>query len=62
MSNLGSPELIVLAIIVLWFFGAKKLKELARGLGEGAKELKKIKKEIDSAAGDSNQKEEIVNS
>ncbi len=47
MGNLGSPELIVLAMIMLVFFGAQKLKELARGLGESAKEIKKLQKEID---------------
>ena len=57
MGNLGAPELIVLGIIVLWLFGAKKLKELARGLGEGAKEVKKIKKEFDSPADYSSPKE-----
>jgi sec-independent protein translocase protein TatA len=46
MSNLGSSELIVLAIILLWLFGTEKLKELARGLGKGAKEFKKIKEDI----------------
>lgn len=47
MSNLGGPEIIILGILVLWFFGAKKLKEIAKGLGEGAKEIKKIKRAID---------------
>ncbi len=57
MGNLGAPELIVLGIIVLWLFGAKKLKELARGLGEGAREVKEIKKNLDSTADYSNPKE-----
>ena len=52
MSNLGSPEIIILALVILWFFGAKKLKELARGLGEGAREIKKIKKAIDQTTND----------
>ena len=46
MSNLGAPELIILAIIVLWLFGTDRLKELARGLGKGAKELEEIKKQF----------------
>ncbi len=37
----------MLAIVVLVFFGAQKLKELARGLGESAKEIKKLQKELD---------------
>ncbi|KKQ94554.1 preprotein translocase [Candidatus Woesebacteria bacterium RIFCSPHIGHO2_01_FULL_39_17] len=56
MSNIGSPELVVIAVIVLWLFGANKLKELARGLGEGAREFKKIKKEIENPESDENQK------
>jgi len=47
MSNLGSPEIIILAIIVLYFFGAKKLKEFARGLGESAREIKKFQKGLE---------------
>lgn len=47
MGNLGSPELIVLAIIIVAFFGSQKLKDLARGLGESAKEIKKLQEEID---------------
>ena len=48
MPNLGSTEIIILAVIIVFFFGAQKLKELARGLGESAKELKKIQKGIDN--------------
>ena len=45
-SNLGSGELVVIAIIVLALFGSKKLNELARGLGESVKEFKKATKDI----------------
>ncbi|MCG3155841.1 MAG: Sec-independent protein translocase protein TatA [bacterium] len=37
----GPQELIVILIIVLVLFGAKKLPELARGLGQGIREFKK---------------------
>jgi sec-independent protein translocase protein TatA len=47
MSNLGGPEIIILAIVVMYFFGADKLKEFARGLGESTKEIKKFKEELE---------------
>ncbi len=45
-SNIGSTELVVIALILLILFGSKKIPELARGLGEAGKELKKAKKDI----------------
>lgn len=48
MSNLGAGEIVVLAILVLILFGTKKLTELARGLGESVKEIKKITKDINN--------------
>jgi len=47
-SNLGSGEILVVAIIVLVLFGGKKLNELAHGLGKSTKEIKKIKKDIEN--------------
>jgi sec-independent protein translocase protein TatA len=52
LGNIGSTELIVVAIVLLILFGGKKLPELARGLGEAGKELKKAKKEIEDAMQD----------
>lgn len=46
MSNFGSPEMVVLSLVLLWFFGGDKLKEIAKGIGEGMREIKKIKEEI----------------
>ena len=40
MPNIGTPELIVILVIVLLLFGAKKLPELARTIGSSAKELR----------------------
>ncbi len=38
-------EILVLVLLVLLLFGARKLPELARGLGQGIKEFKKSTKE-----------------
>lgn len=41
----GMPELLIIFFIVLLLFGAKKLPELARGLGRGIREFKDATKE-----------------
>ena len=47
MFGLGIWELLIILFIVLLLFGgAKKLPELARGLGKGVKEFKKASKDI----------------
>lgn len=43
----GGPELVFILIIVLLLFGAKKLPELARGLGQSLGEFKKAKDEFE---------------
>ena len=41
LFNLGGTEIILILALVLILFGAKKLPELAKGLGTGIKEFKK---------------------
>lgn len=45
--TLGGPEIFLIFLVVLLLFGAKKLPELARGLGSSVKEFKKAKDEFD---------------
>jgi sec-independent protein translocase protein TatA len=40
LAALGTPELIIISVVVLLLFGGKKIPELMRGLGKGVKEFK----------------------
>ncbi len=48
-GNIGMQELIVILVILLLLFGAKKIPELARGLGRGIHEFKRAVKEGEEA-------------
>jgi len=40
LDNLGGGELLVIMVFVLFFFGSKKVPDLARGLGRASREFK----------------------
>lgn len=49
-GSFGGMEILIILLVVLLFFGAKRIPELARGIGQGINEFRKasdeIKKEI----------------
>lgn len=45
--SLGPPELIIVLVIVLLLFGAKKLPELAGSMGKSIKEFRKASEQAD---------------
>jgi sec-independent protein translocase protein TatA len=47
MGNLGATEILLIFLVIVIFFGAKKIPELAQGLGKGIREFKKAAREID---------------
>ena len=51
---IGGPEIIVVLLFIVMFFGSKKIPELAKGLGKAMREVKdasnEIKKEIRDSA------------
>jgi len=46
MGNIGTTELILILLVVLVFFGSKKIPELAQGLGKGLREFRKAARDI----------------
>jgi sec-independent protein translocase protein TatA len=45
-GGLGGWEILLIVLVLLIFFGAKKIPELARGLGKGIREFKEATSEI----------------
>jgi sec-independent protein translocase protein TatA len=66
-GNFGGPDVLIILLIVLILFGAKKLPDLARGLGQSVNEFRKAREDIDrevqgagaSSASLSNSKDEV---
>jgi sec-independent protein translocase protein TatA len=54
MGSFGGIEILVIVLVVLLLFGAKKIPELARGLGQGITEFRKassdIRKELEKSS------------
>lgn len=47
IGGLGMSEVLVIALVVLLFFGGKKIPELMKGLGKGVRSFKDGMKEIE---------------
>ena len=41
MGRLGAPEIILIVVVLVLLFGARKLPELARSIGQSAREFRK---------------------
>jgi len=46
-SNLGPLEIFLIVLVVLLLFGAKKIPELAQGVGKGMREFKRAIKDVE---------------
>ncbi len=46
MFGLGSQELILVLLVILVLFGAKKIPEMMQGLGKGIREFKKATRDV----------------
>lgn len=50
LMHIGTPEILLIAAIVLLLFGGKKIPELMRGLGKGVKSFKDGMKDADESS------------
>ncbi|MBI4774557.1 MAG: twin-arginine translocase TatA/TatE family subunit [Deltaproteobacteria bacterium] len=46
MFGLGTSEVIVIALLILVFFGARRLPEIGEGLGKAIREFRNVKKDL----------------
>jgi len=56
VGNLGVPELLIIAGVIILLFGARKLPEMARSLGKSAKAFKEETKGMRGEAADDDEK------
>jgi sec-independent protein translocase protein TatA len=56
IMNLMGPDMMVILLIVLLLFGAKKLPELARGMGRAVKEFSAARDEVEKELSQSGSK------
>ena len=57
MFGLGTPELVVIGIIIFLIFGAKRLPEIGKGLGGAIREFRQVKKDLSTKEDKENSEE-----
>jgi sec-independent protein translocase protein TatA len=48
MFGLGTPEIILIIVVILVLFGSKKIPDFMQGIGKGIREFKKASKDIEN--------------
>jgi sec-independent protein translocase protein TatA len=56
--NVGAPEIIIIALVILLIFGGKKIPELMKGLGKGVKSFKDGMKDVENDINSEDDKKE----
>ena len=59
--GIGAPEIILIVLVIIVFFGAKKIPEIAKGLGEGIREFRKAARDVQSEVGKDTKKPDEKN-
>jgi sec-independent protein translocase protein TatA len=60
MGNLGVTEILLIALVALLLFGAGRIADIGKGLGQGIKNFKQGIKEADELDGDASKKDAAV--
>ena len=58
IGGLGMQEVLQIALVVLLFFGGKKIPELMKGLGKGVRSFKEGRRDMEKEIGDEPMKKE----
>ena len=61
-GNLGTPEIIIIWLILLVLFSAKRIPEFMQGLGKGVREFRKAARDIQTEIEDPEAQKKIDNS
>ncbi len=59
LGPLGPTELIIILVIIMVLFGAKKIPDLMKGIGSGIKEFKKAANEVEDKSDQDKSKNQI---
>ncbi len=59
MGSIGAPELLVIALLALLLFGAGRIADIGKGLGQGIKNFKQGIKEADEVGDNKDDKIEV---
>jgi len=59
IGGLGVPEILIIVFALIFLFGAKKIPDLARGIGKGIKEFKEAKKSDEEVKENGNAKKSL---
>jgi sec-independent protein translocase protein TatA len=57
MANVGFREILVIILIVLLLFGARRIPEVMKAFGKGVREFKKAAKDIESSVDEDDEKD-----
>jgi sec-independent protein translocase protein TatA len=49
-ENIGGSELLLILVVIFFLFGAKKIPDIAKGIGEGIREFRKAARDIHEEA------------